>query len=43
MRTMSVIKFDIDFSVITPSCRLCGNPLTTTFVDLGMSPPCEDF
>ena len=26
-----------------PSCRLCGQPLTTTFVDLGMSPPCEDF
>ena len=26
-----------------PSCRLCGNPLTRTFVDLGMSPPCEDF
>ena len=25
------------------SCRLCGNPLTRTFVDLGMSPPCEDF
>jgi SAM-dependent methyltransferase len=27
----------------TPSCRLCGHPLTNTFVDLGMSPPCEDF
>jgi hypothetical protein len=26
-----------------PSCRLCGHPLTRTFVDLGMSPPCEDF
>jgi C-methyltransferase C-terminal domain/Putative zinc binding domain/Methyltransferase domain len=24
-----------------PLCRLCGAPLTTTFVDLGMSPPCE--
>src|SRR5215813_4432579 len=24
-------------------CRLCGAPLTTTFVDLGMSPPCERF
>lgn len=25
------------------SCRLCGSKLTHTFVDLGMSPPCEDF
>lgn len=25
-----------------PACRLCGAPLTETFVDLGMSPPCED-
>jgi len=24
-----------------PECRLCGAPLTHTFVDLGMSPPCE--
>lgn len=24
-------------------CRLCGAALTETFVDLGMSPPCEDF
>ena len=24
-------------------CRLCHAPLTTTFVDLGMSPPCESF
>ncbi len=28
---------------VTPLCRLCGTPLTRTFVDLGMSPPCEDF
>jgi C-methyltransferase-like protein/putative zinc binding protein/methyltransferase family protein len=26
-----------------PSCRLCGTPLTRTFVDLGMSPPCESY
>src|SRR6478735_12148620 len=26
-----------------PSCRLCGTPLTHTFVDLGMSPPCESY
>jgi len=25
------------------SCRLCGNSLKHTFVDLGMSPPCELF
>ena len=24
-----------------PACRLCGAALTRTFVDLGMSPPCE--
>lgn len=24
-------------------CRFCGSPLTVTFVDLGMSPPCESF
>ena len=26
-----------------PSCRLCGAPLTRTFVDLGMSPLCESY
>lgn len=25
------------------SCRLCGSALTHTFVDLGMSPPCESY
>jgi SAM-dependent methyltransferase len=24
-------------------CRICGSPVQTTFVDLGMSPPCEAF
>src|SRR5580704_5556187 len=24
-------------------CRLCGGPLTQTFVDLGMSPLCESY
>jgi len=24
-------------------CRSCGAPLERLFVDLGMSPPCEDF
>ncbi|MBN1460304.1 MAG: class I SAM-dependent methyltransferase [Armatimonadetes bacterium] len=26
-----------------PVCRFCGQPLTVTFVDLGMSPLCESF
>ena len=26
-----------------PSCRLCSAPLSRTFVDLGMSPPCESY
>ncbi len=26
-----------------PLCRLCSTELTHTFVDLGMSPPCESF
>ena len=26
-----------------PRCRLCGEVLTTTFVDLGASPLCERF
>jgi hypothetical protein len=26
-----------------PACRLCGRALTQTFVDLGMSPPCESY
>ena len=26
-----------------PTCRLCGETLTRTFVDLGMSPPCETY
>ena len=26
-----------------PRCRLCGAQLTRTFVDLGMSPPCESY
>ena len=25
------------------NCRLCGSRLKHTFVDLGMSPPCESF
>jgi hypothetical protein len=29
--------------MITPRCRLCSTELTNTFVDLGMSPPCESY
>jgi hypothetical protein len=29
--------------MITPRCRLCSAELTHTFVDLGMSPPCENY
>ncbi|TWF78981.1 methyltransferase family protein [Pseudonocardia hierapolitana] len=28
---------------MNPACRLCAAPLTRTFVDLGMSPPCESY
>ncbi|MGW8567311.1 methyltransferase domain-containing protein [Isoptericola sp. NPDC055881] len=30
-------------AVPAPVCRLCQAPLTRTFVDLGMSPPCESY
>jgi len=26
-----------------PQCRFCGQPLQTTFIDLGMQPPCESY
>jgi SAM-dependent methyltransferase len=29
--------------VSAPTCRLCAAELTHTFVDLGMSPPCESY
>jgi SAM-dependent methyltransferase len=28
---------------MAPLCRLCSSELTSTFVDLGMSPPCETY
>ena len=30
-------------SLPNPKCLFCGNPLTQTFVDLGMSPLCESY
>lgn len=32
-----------DQSLKAAPCRFCGKPLTTTFVDLGVSPLCESF
>ena len=32
-----------DAPVSGPACRLCGAVLRDTFVDLGMSPPCENY
>jgi SAM-dependent methyltransferase len=32
-----------DTTTAGPPCRLCGAGLRRTFVDLGMSPPCESF
>ena len=32
-----------DDSATDRPCRSCGAPLDRVFVDLGMSPPCEDF
>ncbi|MGH8867215.1 MAG: methyltransferase domain-containing protein [Actinomycetes bacterium] len=29
--------------MVTQVCRLCGTKMSRTFVDLGMSPPCEAF
>jgi SAM-dependent methyltransferase len=36
------MRIDGDHLPIRP-CRSCGAPLDRVFVDLGMSPPCEDF
>ena len=33
----------IDTTTTLPACRLCGQGLRRTFVDLGMSPLCESF
>ena len=32
-----------ELRVTNADCRLCGAPLTATFVDLGMSPLCESY
>ena len=39
---MMAVGVDAPSSAVPP-CRLCGAPLHDTFVDLGMSPPCENY
>jgi SAM-dependent methyltransferase len=35
---------DVEVTIMSaPHCRLCGAELVDTFVDLGMSPPCESY
>lgn len=38
-----VLRDRADPPAASPPCRNCGAPLERLFVDLGMSPPCEDF
>lgn len=42
---LQAVEISPERRAVTPggTCRLCGAALTHTFVDLGMSPPCEDF
>jgi SAM-dependent methyltransferase len=41
---MSARRSDVeDTTVSAPQCRLCRAELVDTFVDLGMSPPCESY
>ncbi len=41
---MQAVEITRDQSVRpVAECRLCGSRLKHTFVDLGMSPPCESF
>jgi SAM-dependent methyltransferase len=41
---MSSLPPDVEDTIMTaPQCRLCHAELVDTFVDLGMSPPCESY
>jgi SAM-dependent methyltransferase len=40
---MALITPTEDHVMAAPLCRLCSSELTHTFVDLGMSPPCESY
>lgn len=33
----------VQAEAMLPACRFCGAALTKTFIDLGMSPPCETY
>jgi SAM-dependent methyltransferase len=40
----SVCPHDVEVTIMSaPHCRLCHAELVDTFVDLGMSPPCENY
>jgi C-methyltransferase C-terminal domain/Putative zinc binding domain/Methyltransferase domain len=43
MVTTLPIGTERTISTSLPLCRFCDAPLSRTFVDLGMSPPCESF
>jgi hypothetical protein len=38
-----LVDQDGSFNTATPACRFCSASLQDTFVDLGMSPPCESY
>jgi SAM-dependent methyltransferase len=41
--TLGSTAFRGVITLVQPRCRLCSAELTHTFVDLGMSPPCESY
>ena len=43
METQSEATASRAHSAAASPCRICGTPVATTFVDLGMSPLCESF
>ncbi|HLA63285.1 MAG TPA: class I SAM-dependent methyltransferase [Rhodothermales bacterium] len=34
-------SFSLDGAPVVPACRFCGAPLTRSFADLGLHPPCQ--
>ena len=42
-KTGYALRVTEEASMSEPMCRLCGAALCETFVDLGMSPPCENY
>lgn len=43
IQTLDTVRDVAKHTHLVPGCRLCGARLNHTFVDLGMSPPCESF